>query len=341
MKFDGALKPQQSAAVQGPPGQQSSIGVAVAINAKNTAVGLTNDYFNNNNKSKQKLNKSIKYKRNRSRNCGRISIEGDYNEVVAEGSHLSTAATTTTTNTKMSNKSIAATIARRAATVAATTTTTNGSTIKTPLTETDITRKKEELREIENIPAETALDLSGGQLSLKSRTKNTKLFEFEWLALIIGCLSKLFSGGLVYGKGVSRMQTMSAIRPWIVIVAAFAHCTLPLVLARADEADNFFSVNSFSVGPETTTPEFGKLLLGFINIIEETLHFLSVSNLDYASRGQKKFGDKCENTLECGFPGSICDSKKKSCQCTEDLPITNHFDKCGKGKVAFSFSVSL
>lgn len=257
MKFDGALKPQQSAAVQGPPGQQSSIGVGVAINAKNTAVGLTNDYFNNNNKSKQKLNKSIKYKRNRSRNCGRISIEGDYNEVVAEGSHLSTAATTTTTNTNMSNKSIAATIARRAAVVTAT----NGSTIKTPLTETDITRKREELGEIENIPAETALDLSGGQLSLESRTKDTKLFEFEWLALIIGCLSKLFSGGLVYGKGVSRMQTMSAIRPWIVIVAAFAHCTLPLVLARADEADNFFSVNSFSVGPETTTPEFGKFFI--------------------------------------------------------------------------------
>lgn len=53
---------------------------------------------------------------------------------------------------------------------------------------------------------------------------------------------------------------------------------------------------------------------------------------DYASRGQKKFGDKCENTLECGFPGSICDPKKKSCQCTEDLPVTNHIDKCGKGK---------
>lgn len=54
---------------------------------------------------------------------------------------------------------------------------------------------------------------------------------------------------------------------------------------------------------------------------------------DYASRGQKKFGDKCENTLECGFPGSICDPKKKSCQCTEDLPVTNHIDKCGKGKL--------
>ncbi|XP_017038999.1 uncharacterized protein LOC108086558 isoform X2 [Drosophila ficusphila] len=78
-------------------------------------------------------------------------------------------------------------------------------------------------------------------------------------------------------------------------------------LTLGDDGDNFFAVNAFSAGPETTTPEF-----------------------DYASRGQKKFGDKCENTLECGFPGSICDPKKKSCQCTEDLPVTNHIDKCGK-----------
>ncbi|XP_037947216.1 uncharacterized protein LOC119679109 isoform X2 [Teleopsis dalmanni] len=75
---------------------------------------------------------------------------------------------------------------------------------------------------------------------------------------------------------------------------------------RCDD-DNFFSVNSFSMGPETTTPKF-----------------------DFASRGNKKFGDKCERTLECGFPGSTCDQKKKSCQCTEDLPVTNHIDKCGK-----------
>lgn len=54
------------------------------------------------------------------------------------------------------------------------------------------------------------------------------------------------------------------------------------------------------------------------------------------SRGSKKFGDKCESTLECGFPGSICDSKKKSCQCVEDLPVTNHIDKCGKGMFNFN-----
>lgn len=47
------------------------------------------------------------------------------------------------------------------------------------------------------------------------------------------------------------------------------------------------------------------------------------------NRGNKKFGDKCENTQECGFRGSICDSVKKSCQCLPDLPATNHIDKCG------------
>lgn len=53
---------------------------------------------------------------------------------------------------------------------------------------------------------------------------------------------------------------------------------------------------------------------------------------DYANRGKKKFGDKCESTWECGFPDSICDSKKRSCQCMIHLPVTNHIDKCGRGK---------
>lgn len=58
---------------------------------------------------------------------------------------------------------------------------------------------------------------------------------------------------------------------------------------------------------------------------------------DTANRGLKKFGDKCEKTEECGFPGSICDSKKRSCQCIEELPVTNHIDKCGKGNVLIAF----
>lgn len=51
---------------------------------------------------------------------------------------------------------------------------------------------------------------------------------------------------------------------------------------------------------------------------------------DASIRGNKKFGDKCESTTECGFAGSFCDPKKHTCQCTVDLPATNHIDKCGK-----------
>ncbi|XP_026842291.1 uncharacterized protein LOC6594840 isoform X2 [Drosophila persimilis] len=99
---------------------------------------------------------------------------------------------------------------------------------------------------------------------------------------------------------------------WGAPLSTFVLCLISVIallppLTLGDDGDNFFAVNAFSAGPETTTPEF-----------------------DYASRGVKKFGDKCDNTLECGFPGSICDPKKKSCQCTEDLAVTNHYDKCGK-----------
>lgn len=73
----------------------------------------------------------------------------------------------------------------------------------------------------------------------------------------------------------------------------------------------------------------GKVNVGVSLYCCYTLHFIS----DYANRGMKKFGDKCEVTQECGFPGSICDSKKRSCQCIEELPVTNHIDKCGKGNV--------
>ncbi|XP_054085309.1 uncharacterized protein LOC105211327 isoform X2 [Zeugodacus cucurbitae] len=121
----------------------------------------------------------------------------------------------------------------------------------------------------------------------------------------------LVGGRLSAGSSSSRI---SAQQPRLsftisyVFYAMFILFLLPTV--HSDDGDNFFLVNTFSMSPETTTPPF-----------------------DYASRGQKKFGDKCDNTLECGFPGSICDAKKKSCQCTEDLPVTNHIDKCGKEAV--------
>ncbi|XP_054280786.1 uncharacterized protein LOC128998601 [Macrosteles quadrilineatus] len=46
-------------------------------------------------------------------------------------------------------------------------------------------------------------------------------------------------------------------------------------------------------------------------------------------RGNKKFGDRCDDTKECGFRGSVCDTTLKSCQCLPHLTATNHIDKCG------------
>ncbi|GFG29654.1 hypothetical protein Cfor_10098, partial [Coptotermes formosanus] len=48
-------------------------------------------------------------------------------------------------------------------------------------------------------------------------------------------------------------------------------------------------------------------------------------------RGDKKIGDKCNVTSDCGFDGAICAGDKKStCQCLPELPASNHIDKCGK-----------
>jgi len=44
------------------------------------------------------------------------------------------------------------------------------------------------------------------------------------------------------------------------------------------------------------------------------------------------FGDRCNETQQCGFQGSVCDPSKKSCQCRGDLLATNHYDLCGEGK---------
>ncbi|XP_030563003.1 uncharacterized protein LOC115764228 isoform X2 [Drosophila novamexicana] len=134
----------------------------------------------------------------------------------------------------------------------------------------------------------------------------------NWLATVASLKMRVKQSLMLMARRVHRQLSMrgrlgtSNVLCLISVVALAALLPLP-PLALADDGDNFFAVNSFSVGPETTTPEF-----------------------DYASRGQKKFGDKCDNTLECGFPGSICDPKKKYCQCTDDLQITNHIDKCGK-----------
>ncbi|XP_037030679.1 uncharacterized protein LOC119070437 isoform X3 [Bradysia coprophila] len=97
----------------------------------------------------------------------------------------------------------------------------------------------------------------------------------------------------------NAMSRNRVILMWFLLSLCFFPCVV-----LSEEVN---SETAFSLAPEITTTVF-----------------------DYASRGTKKFGDKCESTLECGFPGSVCDSKKKSCQCVENLPITNHLDKCGK-----------
>lgn len=62
----------------------------------------------------------------------------------------------------------------------------------------------------------------------------------------------------------------------------------------------------------------------------------SFIKLFVAVRGEKKlFGDKCNNTQECGFDGSVCDDINGRCVCRHDVPITNHLDKCGVGKSIF------
>lgn len=41
-----------------------------------------------------------------------------------------------------------------------------------------------------------------------------------------------------------------------------------------------------------------------------------------------QFGDKCESTHQCNFPGSTC--FEGFCSCSSENSVTNHIDKCGK-----------
>lgn len=69
-------------------------------------------------------------------------------------------------------------------------------------------------------------------------------------------------------------------------------------------------------------------------IYESNLPYVKVSYLlhisDPSTRGKLKFGDQCDYTQQCGFPGSVCFNRE--CVCEEDLRSTNHIDKCGKCK---------
>ncbi|XP_026682980.1 uncharacterized protein LOC103514133 [Diaphorina citri] len=56
---------------------------------------------------------------------------------------------------------------------------------------------------------------------------------------------------------------------------------------------------------------------------------LTTTTNSMAGRGEKKFGDKCVETKECGVENSFCDEGSKQCQCLPEFSVTNHYDKCG------------
>ncbi|KAM3960988.1 EB domain-containing julius seizure protein [Aphomia sociella] len=46
------------------------------------------------------------------------------------------------------------------------------------------------------------------------------------------------------------------------------------------------------------------------------------------SRG--RYSDTCSTVADCNFTHSICDDVQKTCMCHPDVPVSNHYDKCGK-----------
>ncbi|XP_049797989.1 uncharacterized protein LOC126215347 isoform X2 [Schistocerca nitens] len=48
--------------------------------------------------------------------------------------------------------------------------------------------------------------------------------------------------------------------------------------------------------------------------------------------GELKYGDRCDDSSQCGFDHGICEkqSGKQLCLCQPDYPVTNHINMCGK-----------
>lgn len=70
----------------------------------------------------------------------------------------------------------------------------------------------------------------------------------------------------------------------------------------------------------------GLLLLRVLIAAED----LTTRHPDMVGRGDKMYDDRCNNTIDCGFWGSVCHAGIGRCHCSSELPITNHIDKCGK-----------
>ncbi|KAL4710796.1 hypothetical protein ACJJTC_009345 [Scirpophaga incertulas] len=56
----------------------------------------------------------------------------------------------------------------------------------------------------------------------------------------------------------------------------------------------------------------------------------TADELDNPKPTRGKFGDACSTVAQCMFPQAVCDDQQKTCQCHPDVPVTNHYDKCGK-----------
>lgn len=74
-------------------------------------------------------------------------------------------------------------------------------------------------------------------------------------------------------------------------------------------------------------PEVAVVMLSVLGVLG--FDPLTTTTNSMAGRGEKKHGDKCVETKECGVENSYCDETYKQCQCLPDHPVTNHYDKCG------------
>uniref|UniRef100_A0A8D9ANX4 EB domain-containing protein n=1 Tax=Cacopsylla melanoneura TaxID=428564 RepID=A0A8D9ANX4_9HEMI len=74
-------------------------------------------------------------------------------------------------------------------------------------------------------------------------------------------------------------------------------------------------------------PEIAMVMLLVVGVLG--VDPLTTTTNSMAGRGEKKHGDKCVETKECGVENSYCDEGSKTCQCLPDHPATNSYDKCG------------
>ena len=45
---------------------------------------------------------------------------------------------------------------------------------------------------------------------------------------------------------------------------------------------------------------------------------------------EQKFGDPCQESVECNFLGGHCDPVAGICKCLPEAPVSDFYDKCGR-----------